>query len=112
MALRWEWSDKLGEVKVIRKAGEETFEFTNIIYRGNAYAIFINHFKQDGEGYYNMHAFFCDKEHAKRMLGLDKKHKDTYGRNAMDDSIDHYTEWTLDRNRKEARELAKLIMDA
>ena len=62
MALRWEWNDKIGELQ-INSYGED---YTISIYKGNALAIFINEYKDEGGNErYNLYNFFCDKEHFK-----------------------------------------------
>lgn len=113
MALNWNWDDKLGVVKVKRSLPDETQEFTLNIYKGNAFAIFVYETTDDsGAEVYTLHNFFSDKTHAKRLLGLDRQYKDTYGKNTMTDRIDWYYEYRLDTTRKDAKELAELLVKA
>lgn len=111
MAITWDWNDKLGTVDVL-----DTFNnkmFTNNLYRGNCLMIEVNEFTDDkGVDRYNLHNFFMDKEHAKRILGLDRKDKASFGQNALSESCNRYVHFHLDATRKESREIAKLLMDA
>lgn len=74
MALYWDWKDKVGEAIFEHADGKE---YTINLYKGNAFLIFINEYKEtDSEGVehnvYNLYAFFADEAHAKRCLGLTK----------------------------------------
>lgn len=73
MALYWDWKEKVGEA-IFEQNGKE---YTINLYKGNAFLIFINEYKEtDSEGVehdvYNLYAFFADEAHAKRCLGLVK----------------------------------------
>lgn len=73
MALYWDWKEKVGEATFEQKGKEYTIS----LYKGNAFLIFINEYKEtDSEGVehnmYNLYSFFCDEAHAKRCLGLTK----------------------------------------
>lgn len=62
MALRWDWNNKIGELLI--KQNEKEFNIS--VYKGNALAIFIYEFvNEKGIEQYQMHQFFCDKEHFK-----------------------------------------------
>ena len=74
MALYWDWKDKVGEAIFKNREGTE---YTISLYKGNAFLIFINEYKETDENgevhnMYNLHSFFCDEAHAKRCLGLVK----------------------------------------
>ena len=62
MALRWDWSDKMGECIL------DTGEKINL-YQGNGLAIAIREYEDET---YNLVWFWADKEHMKTMLGLRK----------------------------------------
>lgn len=112
MSLSWEWNDRIGTCTVEQNVhGKEPYTFN--IYKGNAFAIFIYEYDNDGVGKYALTNFFADKTHAKRMLGLDSKYKETYGKkNYLDHDYERYVEFALDASRKEAKELAELLMKA
>lgn len=74
MALYWDWKDKVGEAIFVSNVGKE---YTINLYKGNAFLIFINEYKETDEkgeehNMYNLYSFFCDEAHAKRCLGLVK----------------------------------------
>ena len=74
MALYWDWKDKVGEAIFESNVGQE---YTINLYKGNAFLIFINEYKETDEkgeehNMYNLYSFFCDEAHAKRCLGLVK----------------------------------------
>lgn len=75
MALYWEWKDKVGEAVFFNTQTNK--EYTISLYKGNAFLIFINEYKETDEkgeehNMYNLHSFFCDEAHGKRCLGLVK----------------------------------------
>jgi len=75
MALYWEWKDKVGEAVFLNMQTNK--EYTISLYKGNAFLIFINEYKETDENgeehnMYNLFSFFCDEEHGKRCLGLVK----------------------------------------
>lgn len=70
MAVTWNWADKCGKATIYSEIQKK--EFTLNLYQGNAYLIFINEYKENGEDMYNVYSFFVDEKHAKRMLGLEK----------------------------------------
>ena len=77
--LQWHWEDKVGEAEILNDDKVYTFN----LYKGNAFLIMLYEYKENGRDMYTLHNFFSDETHAKRMLGLDKKWKDTYGRNLL-----------------------------
>ena len=77
--LQWDWENKVGEVEMFNYDKVVTYN----LYQGNAFLIMIYEYNEDGKDMYSMHNFFADETHAKRMLGLDKKWKDTYGKNSF-----------------------------
>lgn len=86
MSLNWDWKDKIGELTIKQKQtenGKDTWNRYKIsLYEGNALLIMLYEFKtDDGKEMWDMWSFWSDKTHAKRMLGLDKRWKDTYGKN-------------------------------
>jgi len=105
MALNWEWSDKMGEVVQLGANGKE---WTYNIYGGNALAIIIAEWTEDGSEKYMLHNFFADEAHAKRCLGIDKKWE-TYGENMFEGD---YVRWRLNAKHPKAIKLAKLLVQA
>ena len=77
--LQWDWEHKVGEVVILNDDKPVTFT----LYQGNAFLIMLYEYEEDGKDMYQMHSFLCDEAHAKRMLGLDKKWKGTYGKNCF-----------------------------
>ena len=80
MALYWEWKDKCGEAIFESTEGQV---YTMSLYKGNAFLIFINEYKEkDSKGVehnmYNLHSFFADEAHAKNCLGLTKGHDNIF----------------------------------
>ena len=79
MALVWSWDNKIGEATFKQKRGDGDWEeHTCNMYEGNALLILIHEWTEGTSEKYNLVGFFADKEHARRCLGLDKRHKDTY----------------------------------
>lgn len=58
MALQWKWSDKMGKITI--KQREKIYDVN--IYAGNALAIFICEYEQNGEERYVLYNFFADSE--------------------------------------------------
>lgn len=79
MALQWNWKDKCGEVTYLRTlpSGEEK-TYTVNLYEGNAFLIFVNEYKENGQDMYSCDCFFVDEAHAKRCLGLEKGHSNIF----------------------------------
>lgn len=78
MSLNWNFkTDKIGTWKEERELynGEiRSYEFN--IYDGNALAIVINEWNENGKDLYELVTFFADKEHMKNCLGLTKGHNE------------------------------------
>ena len=64
MALQWNWKGLMGKVTVKQK--EKSFDVN--IYNGNALAIFIYEYEQDGEERYILYNFFADSKHCKNIV--------------------------------------------
>lgn len=64
MALQWKWSDKMGKITI--KQREKIYDVN--IYAGNALAIFICEYKQNGEERYFLYNFFADKAHCDNII--------------------------------------------
>lgn len=92
MAVTWNWDEKCGEA-IFRQEfkGEEPKDFTVNLYEGNAFLIFIHEYTVDDVEKYNVQGFFLDKNHMKTCLGIDKKDKETYGRNIYNKSYSKIT---------------------
>lgn len=99
MSLNWQWSEKMG--KAILSNGKEVN-----LYRGNAFIIAINEWKQNGEELYSLAWFAVDKQHMKNMLGLTKEFKN----NCFKDF--NIKEIILDTKYKETAEFVKLLAQA
>lgn len=113
MALNWLWSEKCGEVverREICKKDEHgnlmTHDFTYNLYQGNAFLIFIHEFTdEDGTDKYNLVDFWGDETHMKRMLGIDKKWKETYGNNIESDCL----KFTFYKDKFDNARLKKIV---
>lgn len=77
MALRWQWNEKVGTAEIFNRDKLVTYQ----LYQGNAFLIFLYEWEEDGKEMWSMHNFFADETHAKRMLGIDRNYKETYGDN-------------------------------
>ena len=75
--LNWSFEHKVGEVEIFNRDKVVTYS----LYQGNAFLIMLYEYVENGHDMYTMHNFFADETHAKRMFGLDKRWKDTYGKN-------------------------------
>lgn len=64
MALQWKWSDKMGKITI--KQREKVYDVN--IYAGNALAIFICEYEQNGEERYVLYNFFSDKKHCDNII--------------------------------------------
>lgn len=69
MALQWKWSDKMGKITI--KQREKVYDVN--IYAGNALAIFICEYEQNGEERYIVYNFFADKKHCDNITKNDKQ---------------------------------------
>ena len=94
MALNWLWSEKCGEAIIRQNWADvdeepEIHEFKLCLYKGNAQLIFLYEYTDErtGKNMYNMNRFWADETHMKRMLGLDKKYAETYGKNQETDIV-------------------------
>lgn len=99
MSLNWKWSDKYGEV--ICKGTNKEWKFN--IYGGNALAIFIYEWKEEDIEQYQLQGFFCDKDHAKRCLGISKGTVNIYK---------DYIRYRINVNHPKGRILAELLVKA
>ena len=101
--LQWNWDNKVGEVEIFNHDKVVTYK----LYEGNAFLIMLYEYEEDGKDMYSMHNFFADETHAKRMLGLDKKWKETYGNNCFDQP--NYKMKKIRINKKEYTHTKKLV---
>ena len=69
MALQWKWSDKMGKITI--KQREKVYDVN--IYAGNALAIFICEYEQNGEEIYVLYNSFADKNHCENIVKNDKR---------------------------------------
>lgn len=69
MALQWNWKDKMGKL-TIRQKGKK---YNVNIYSGNALAIFISEYEQNGEERYTLYNFFLDKKHCDNIVKKGKQ---------------------------------------
>lgn len=114
MALNWNWNEKVGEATLVQKQkGGDGKRFTIDLYQGNAFLIAIYRFKTEEDEkedtfHYTLHGFFCDKEHAKRCLGLAKGYTvNSWGR--ADNGISYFEDITLYRNRIPKQDFKDLV---
>lgn len=108
MALNWNFAtDYFGTlyIKEDYHNNEGEKEYPHPIYSGNAFAIFTNEWEEEGTKMYSLYSFFTDEKHAKNCFGLTKEFKDS---NIFGDKI---TRWELKRDSKNARKLAKMLID-
>lgn len=98
--LRWDWNEKVGEATFVRTFKDEDPKvYTTGLYVGNAYLIFIYEYKEDGKDKYSLSGLFVDKTHMNRCLGIDKKYKQTYGKNMYEESYDKLTKIRLNKKK-------------
>ena len=64
MALQWKWSGKMGKMTIKQK--ENVYDVN--IYNGNALAIFICEYEQNGEERYILYDFFADSKHCENIV--------------------------------------------
>jgi hypothetical protein len=109
MSLNWNWDKKIGELTwKYRLSKDEEWKRTQIdLYEGNAFLIMINEYKEDGKEMYTLWSFWADETHAKRMLGLDKKWKDTYGKNTYVETNGTITRIRI--NKAKSRNWQKIV---
>lgn len=69
MALQWDWSAKIGKMTIKQK--DKTYDLN--IYAGNALAIFICEYEQNGEERYVLYNFFADKKHCDNIIKSGKR---------------------------------------
>lgn len=67
MSLNWNWNECIG-YRTVRDERNNT-EWYEKIYHGNALAIFINEYDENGKEMYQLMDFWADETHMKRMLG-------------------------------------------
>ena len=111
MAIEWNWNEKIGEVTILQTYGGKSREFTQNLYNGNAYLIFIREWTEDdGVEKYEVCNFWLDKSHMKNCLGLNKK--GGYGNNIH--SYDGYriTKFRLSKKCRNLKEIIDAITQA
>ena len=69
MALQWKWSDKMGKITI--KQREKVYDVN--IYAGNALAIFIYEYEQNGKERYGLYNFFAGEDHCNNIIKNDKR---------------------------------------
>lgn len=107
MALHWLWKDKVGTAYIQHKS----IEYQYSLYQGNAYLIFIYEYEEEGQSYYQLHRFLADKDHAKNMLGLNKK--DGYTMNEFDQESEKLVKVRLKKSKlRKPAELIGLLVQA
>lgn len=107
--LQWDWDKKVGEVEIYNRDKTVTYN----LYQGNAFLIILYEYKENGKDMYSMHNFFEDETHAKRMFGLDKKYKDTYGKNAFNQTRYKMKKIKINkRNYSYTKKLVSMLVEA
>ena len=109
MALVWNWNEKCGEATFRRKTDDGTREYTCNLYKGNAYLIFLYEYEKDGDKMYTLAGFFADRDHMKRMFGIDKRSKDTYGNNLYNDEHEQLIKMRLNMNILETKQINEIV---
>ena len=104
MAVTWQWDDKVGDATLIQKFGDDERVFTLNLYNGNCWLIMLNEYEEDGKEMYEMHAFWADKGHMERCLGLAGENK---GRNMHDLGWSRITKFRF--NKKKCQYLNKML---
>ncbi len=107
--LQWDWDDKVGEVEIFNYDKVVTYN----LYQGNAFLIMLYEYEENGKKMYSMHNFFADETHAKRMFGLDKKWKDTYGKNSFNQPKYKMKKIRIDKNKfRHTKKLVSMLVEA
>ena len=109
MALNWLWNEKCGEATFRQKTENGTREYTCDLFKGNAYLIFIYRYEQDGNKMYTLAGFFCDRDHMKKMLGVDKRSTKTYGVNQYNTEYEQLTKIRLNLNMLQKKQINEII---
>lgn len=94
MSLQWNFNRRCGTIT--EKSGDNSRTFN--WYEGNAFMIMLD----EDEKEYNLHNFFSDETHAKKMLGLVKGYSNVYT-----DYGETVTEITI--NKKMCRQWQKVM---
>ena len=68
MALHWNWDLKVGYLCISQQINGEERLFNISIYKGNALAIFLYEYDDDGVEKYTLWNFFADKDHFRNCL--------------------------------------------
>lgn len=110
MSLYWDWNKKVGEVTFTQEIDGVKKDFVSNLYNGNACLIMVYEYtdENDGKEKYQLTGFFADKTHMKRCLGIDKRYKQTLGKNMYEDSWDRLTKIRL--NKAKCRDVKDIVM--
>ena len=110
MSLNWDWNKKVGEVTFTQEIDGVKKDFVSNLYNGNACLIMVYEYtdENDGKEKYQLTGFFADKTHMKRCLGIDKRYKQTLGKNMYEDSWDRLTKIRL--NKAKCRDVKDIVM--
>lgn len=109
--LEWNFDKKVGEVEI--------FNYDEVVtcnlYKGNAFLIMLYEYEENKKQMYSMHSFFVDETHAKRMFGLDKKWKDTYGKNRFNQPKYKMQKIRINKNEygfQNTKKLVNMLLEA
>ena len=107
MALQWKWEDKIGELEYeyTNKDGEWIKGDTVNLYDGNALLISL---VETEENQFQLWGFWADEQHAKNMLGLNKKQG--YTVNSYDDDSLKVTKIRLNKNCRNFDKIISLLL--
>ena len=110
MSLNWNWDKKVGEVTFTQEIDGVKKDFVSNLYNGNACLIMVYEYtdENDGKEKYQLTGFFADKTHMKRCLGIDKRYKQTLGKNMYEDSWDRLTKIRF--NKAKCRDVKDIMM--
>ena len=112
MSLNWNWNEKVGEIIFTQKIDGVEKNYTSNLYNGNACLIMVYEYTdpESKVDRYSLTGFFADKVHMKRCLGIDKRYKQTLGKNMYGnrDSYEYVTKIRL--NKAKCREVKDIVM--
>lgn len=112
MSLNWDFNKKVGEITFLQDINGDKKEYTANLYNGNACLIMVCEFTdpEDGIDKYTLKGFFADKVHMKRCLGIDKKYKETFGKNMYGDKESWEYVKKIRLNKAKCRDVKDIVM--
>lgn len=108
MALEWNFNEKIGEIEL----WQNDRMFTINLYQGNAFLIMLHEYKSGEVEKWEMWGFFMNETHAKRMLGIDKRYRDTYGNNPYEQPYQQIRKIRLSNKYRYRQKLIDMLLKA